>query len=409
MNHKVCRNNQLYSRRMKKLWLGWLVLLSATVGCSSKNKEGESPIYQESHNVVAVADKNATINGSRQNAITKTAKECSPAIVGINVTEVREYNVGFPGFEFFQNDPMIQRFFGKQKQKVHSLGSGFIISSDGYILTNDHVAGRASKVVVTMTSGEKYDAQIIGTDPTTDVALLKIDAKNLPYVKLGNSDDVMVGEWAIAFGNPFGLFDKNARPTVTAGIVSNLGVSFSEQAEFGQNAVRVYKNMIQTDAAISSGNSGGPLINANGEVIGINTVIFSTATNGRGAGSIGIGYAIPINRVKTVVSKLKGGEKFDRAVHHGMVIDLLDEQKQRYYRSKKSEGVIVYQVEFKSPADKAGIEPGDIIVEIDGKKINNDDDFQVAMYDAVVGQTVTIKVERDNDVLTKSLTLEKRR
>ncbi len=165
MNHKVCRNNQLYSRRMKKLWLGWLVLLSATVGCSSKNKEGESPIYQESHNVVAVADKNATINGSRQNAITKTAKECSPAIVGINVTEVREYNVGFPGFEFFQNDPMIQRFFGKQKQKVHSLGSGFIISSDGYILTNDHVAGRASKVVVTMTSGEKYDAQIIGTDP----------------------------------------------------------------------------------------------------------------------------------------------------------------------------------------------------------------------------------------------------
>ncbi len=239
--------------------------------------------------------------------------------------------------------------------------------------------------------------------------MLKIDAKNLPYVKLGNSDDVMVGEWAIAFGNPFGLFDKNARPTVTAGIVSNLGVSFSEQAEFGQNAVRVYKNMIQTDAAISSGNSGGPLINANGEVIGINTVIFSTATNGRGAGSIGIGYAIPINRVKTVVSKLKGGEKFDRAVHHGMVIDLLDEQKQRYYRSKKSEGVIVYQVEFKSPADKAGIEPGDIIVEIDGKKINNDDDFQVAMYDAVVGQTVTIKVERDNDVLTKSLTLEKRR
>jgi serine protease Do len=257
-----------------------------------------------------------------------------------------------------------------------------------------------------MTSGEKYDAEIIGSDPTSDVALLKINAKNLPYLSLGNSDDVVVGEWSIAFGNPFGLFDKNSKPTVTVGVVSNTGVSFSENSD-GVN--RVYKNMIQTDAAISSGNSGGPLVNVNGEVIGVNTIIFSTSTSMRGSGSIGIGFAIPVNRVKKVVAKLKDGEKLDRSFYTGLSVDFLNEQSARYYNVKRTEGVIVTQVMSKSPADKAGIEPGDIILEIDGVSMHSNDDVSVAINDAVVGQKLRVRIERDEETLDVSMTLDKRR
>ena len=169
---------------------------------------------------------------------------------------------------------MFQQYFGrKQKQEIKGLGSGFIISEDGYILTNDHVAGKASKVVITMTNGKKFDAKIIGSDPTSDVALLKIDGNNFPFVELGNSDDLIVGEWAIAFGNPFGLFDINSKPTVTVGVISNINVNLGLQDD------KVYKGMIQTDAAISSGNSGGPLVNGLGQVIGINSTISVSYTH----------------------------------------------------------------------------------------------------------------------------------
>lgn len=356
-------------------------------------------------------EKNAAVTGTRKNAITNVARDCSSAIVGINVTELREYTASpFGGFGFGFDDPFFgnfyKRFEQRYTQKVQSLGSGFIISSDGYIVTNDHVAGRASKIVVTMTNGEKYDAEIIGSDPTSDVALLKINAKNLPYLSLGNSDDVLVGEWSIAFGNPFGLFDKNSKPTVTVGVVSNTGVSFSENSD---GVSRVYKNMIQTDAAISSGNSGGPLVNVNGEVIGVNTIIFSTSNSVRGSGSIGIGFAIPVNRVKKIVAQLKDGEKLDRKFYTGLSVDFLNEESARYYNVKKTEGVIVTQVMSKSPADRAGIEPGDILLEIDGAPMHTNDDVSVAINDAVVGQKLRVKIERDGEILDMSMTLDKRR
>lgn len=392
-------------------------VLMAMSSCTGKaepysNANGEQ-IFTES---VATAESRAVgndeISNTRQNGITRAARECSPAIVGINVTEMREVNTNpFGGF-FFDNDPFMRDFMGrfnqKYTQKVQSLGSGFLISSDGYIITNDHVAGKASKVVVTMTNGEKYDAEIIGSDATSDVTLLKINGKNFPYLKLGNSDDVLVGEWAIAFGNPFGLFDKNAKPTVTVGVVSNMGVSFSENSE-SVNGKRIYRNMIQTDAAISSGNSGGPLVNANGDVIGVNTVIFSTAQSYKGAGSIGIGFSIPINRVKKIINQLKAGEKFDREFYTGLTVDFLNEQNKRYYGATKSEGVIVTGVMTNSPAQKAGIEPGDVVQQIDGVNMHSNDDVDVAINDGVVGQTLTFKIERDGEILTKKLTLEKRR
>lgn len=387
--------------------LGCTGILLPLQGCSPEPSEKTS-VTPVVHAVAepSVDAANADITSSRQNAITRVVAMASPAIVGINVTEVREYNVQDPWSDFFGGDPFFQRFWGRRgpqtyKQEVHGLGSGFLISSDGYILTNDHVAGNAKKVIVTMTDGEKYDAKIIGSDRVADVALLKIEGKKFPYVKLGNSDDVIVGEWSIAFGNPFGLFDKNAKPTVTVGVVSNTGVSFTQDE-------RVYRDMIQTDAAISSGNSGGPLLNAAGEVIGMNTVIFSTAQSGRGAGSIGIGFSVPINRVKAIVEMLRAGEELDRNFTTGMAVRGIDDALANALNLDRSDGVIISDVYRNSPAAKAGLEAGDIILDIDGHRVVNEDDVLVVVNDGVVGQKLDFTVLRGTQKLKKTLTLERR-
>lgn len=380
-------------------------------GCSpespdkSSTAETSSPYTESTSRPMAGDLANQDITASRQNAITRVVAQASPAIVGINVTEVREYNVRDPFADFFGDDPFFRRFRGGQrtyKQEVHGLGSGFIISSDGYILTNDHVAGNAKKVIITMTNGEKYDAKIIGSDRVTDVALLKIEGKNFPYIKLGNSSDVIVGEWTIAFGNPFGLFDKNAKPTVTVGVVSNQGISFTQED-------RVYRDMIQTDAAISSGNSGGPLLNALGEVIGMNTVIFSTAQSMNGAGSIGIGFSIPVNRVKKIVDLLKAGKELDRNFTTGMSVRGIDDQLARALGLDRSDGVIITDVYRNSPASNAGLEAGDIILEVDGQRIVSEDDVLVTVNDGVVGQKLDLSIQRGKDKMHKTLTLERRK
>ncbi len=286
----------------------WLIIISMGITIQSCNAQPE-----EEHSGLKKADNteqdlsqldlnnsrviaNYQIDGSRQNIITDVVKNCKNAIVGINVIQVQKVKYQDP-FEMFFDDPMFRRYFGGREggsryreYEIRGLGSGFIISPDGYIITNHHVAGDATKVIVTTTDGKKHDAEIIGSDRVTDVALLKIKGDNFPFLKLAQSSEIITGEWVIAFGNPFGLFDRNAKPTVTVGVISNSGLNFFQEG-------RVYKDMIQTDAAISSGNSGGPLLNALGEVIGVNTMIFSTAQTRQGAGSIGIGWAIPISRV----------------------------------------------------------------------------------------------------------------
>ncbi len=213
--------------------IGLAVILSVVVnfGLQSLFSKSNSKLYVESNNTNLLPANylqreaiNQDITNSRETAITRTVRKVSPAVVGINVTEIREYRDPFFSFfddPFFRDDPFFKRFFGDRtyKQEVHSLGSGFIISPDGYIVTNDHVAGNAKKIVVTLTNGERYDAEIVGSDPQSDICLLKINGKNLPYVVLGNSDDVIIGEWVIALGNPFGLFGINNKPTVTVGVV----------------------------------------------------------------------------------------------------------------------------------------------------------------------------------------------
>jgi serine protease Do len=359
------------------------------------------------HPLAALNGQADDVSSSRQNAITRSVRTCSPAIVGINVTETRQVEYQDP----FGMDPFFSQFFGqrqpyREQYTVKGLGSGFLISSDGYIVTNDHVAGNATKIVVTMTDGKEYPAKIIGTDRTADVALLKIEASGLPSLRLANSDDVVVGEWAIAFGNPFGLFDINAKPTVTVGVVSNMGVNFTQPDERGEE--RVYRGMLQTDAAISSGNSGGPLVNCNGEVIGMNTVIYSTSQSSRGAGSIGIGFAIPINRVKRIIDRFRSDGVINRDFWTGMVVRSIDERVAKYYGLAVKTGVIVERVINDSPADAAGIEPGDVIVEVDGLRIHRDEDVNVAILDGEVGKSIALKVRRGEAEKSVTMILKQR-
>jgi serine protease Do len=339
------------------------------------------------------------VTKSRKNAITTTVEAVSPAIVGINVTEVREYQD--PLSNFFGDDPFFRQFFGNRsiKQEVKGLGSGFIISPEGYILTNDHVAGNAKEITVTMTNGEKYPAEIMGTDMISDVTLLHIKGKNFPFVKLGNSDDVMIGEWVVAFGNPFGLFENIDKPIVTVGVVSAKGMNLNVDNN------RSYRGLIQTDAVINAGNSGGPLVNSAGEVIGINTLIY---TAGVSQAYIGYGFAIPINRVKSIVAELQKKGKVERNFWTGMEVNVVDQRIARYFGLPKAEGVIISDIKKSSPAEHAGLKVGDIILEINGEKIQNDETIIAIINDARAGDVLDLKIYREKHSFNIKLTLEKR-
>lgn len=342
---------------------------------------------------------NEEVGSQRRNAITRAVAAASPAVVGINVTEVREYRTQDPFSQFFGNDPFFRQYFGGRtyKQEVKGLGSGFIVSADGYVLTNDHVAGNAKEITVTMTNREKYKAELIGTDLVSDISLLKIEGKNFPYLKLGNSDDVLIGEWAIAMGNPFGLFEISDKPTVTVGVVSAVGMNLN--AEEG----RYYRGMIQTDAAINQGNSGGPLLNSSGEVIGINAVIFTP-----NQGSIGLGFAIPINRVKSVLAELKKNGKIERNFWTGLEIQTVDARVARYFGLEKAEGVIVSDVRRGSPADRSGFKVGDIIIEVNDERIANEESVSAIVSELKVGDVMRVKFLREKKAMTLNLKLERR-
>ncbi|MFN3874028.1 MAG: S1C family serine protease [Ignavibacterium sp.] len=382
--------------------VGFLVILtSAFLYLNSKQQQPINKIdAQYSTNLSAFRNNiQDDINNSRRNIITQTVEKVSPAVVGINVIEIRQYR---DPFSYFFDDPFFRQFFGDRgnyRQRVQGLGSGYIISPDGYIVTNDHVAGNASEITVTLTDGSHYKAEIVGTDPTSDICLLKIDGKNLPYLELGNSDDVIIGEWVIALGNPFGLFELNDKPTVTVGVISATGMNLEPINN------RYYINMLQTDAAINGGNSGGPLVNSLGEVIGMNTLIF---TAGGVQGNIGLGFAIPINKVKRIVTELKEKGSIDRDFQIGMSIQSIDEGIARYYDLKSTKGVIVTRVVPNSPADEAGIKTGDIILEVEGYKINNEKTIFGVFQEFRVGQTITLKILRDNSELTKRMKLVKK-
>lgn len=296
-------------------------------------------------------------------AFRSVAKQVSPAVVFIQVEkEVEQQGIGsnpFDGTPF--GDEFFRRFFGQpnQKRNPHTpqkrqsigQGSGFIISADGYIMTNNHVVGDADKVTVRLLDGREFSAKTIGTDPPTDVALIKIEAaEKLPFLKLGNSDKMEVGDWVLAFGNPFGLSH-----TLTAGIISAKGRSGIGLTD--------YENFIQTDAAINPGNSGGPLVNLDSEVIGMNTAIFS-----RSGGYMGIGFAIPINMAKNIREQLVEHGSVTRG-RLGVYIQELTQDLAESFDIKQNKGILISQVVEDSPAEKAGLEQGDVILELNGKTV----------------------------------------
>jgi len=380
----------------------FLLLLTACSGSpTGEPPAGKEPSVLNAAETTRLLDSlNQTLTVSRTTILTEAVKKISPAVVGINVTEIREYRD--PLAEMFRNDPWFQQFFGNRsyKQEVKGLGSGFLISPDGYILTNFHVAGNASKIIVTMAGGKKYDAEIIGADYTSDIALIKVKGEDFPYLKLGNSDEVMIGEWVIALGNPFGLFEINDKPTVTVGVVSNVGLNFSPMDN------RVYRDMIQTDAAINSGNSGGPLCNALGEVVGVNSFIYTG--NQYSSGNIGLGFSISINRVKMIVEELKTNGKVNRDFYSGLKVQNLDPIVAKYFKIQETGGVVVVDVEKGSPAEKADIKPADVITRINSVSIRSDRDLQIFIADSRPGDKLDITLFRDGTEIRRTVILAKK-
>jgi len=331
------------------------------------------------------------------------AKKVSPAVVFIQV-EKEVSNQGpvqfFSPFDNPFNDDFFRRFFGQIPQQNQALpqlprkrheigqGSGFIITADGYILTNNHVVSEADTVRVKLQDGREYTAKVIGTDPPSDLAVIKIKQDNLPFLSLGDSDQLEVGDWVLAVGNPFGLSH-----TLTAGIVSAKG-----RSGIGLND---YENFIQTDAAINPGNSGGPLVNLDGEVVGINTAIFS-----RSGGYMGIGFAIPINMAKQIRDQLIAHGEVTRG-RLGVYIQELTAELAQSFGLDHEQGILVSQVIKDSPADKAGLRRGDVIQELNGEKVGKPGDFRNRIALVQPGTRVRLTILRDGRTKQVTATIDK--
>ena len=337
------------------------------------------------------------ITETRRNAIVRAAEKIGPAVVSISVVQIRTIRETPFGDQFF--DEFWGRYFQPReyKQKVYSLGSGVIISEDGYILTNEHVVRGADELKVTLTDGKEYKGKIVGQDHTSDLAVVKIEGRRFPYAPLGDSDSLIIGEWAIALGNPFGYLLDDPHPTVTVGVISALKRDIKMDPQEG----RSYRKMIQTDAAINPGNSGGPLVNADGQVIGINTFIFSTSR-----GSEGIGFSIPIDRAKGIISDLISKGKVIKG-YVGIKVQDLTQLLASSLGIEEKEGAIVTEVDKGSPAEKAQIKRGDLITEINGEKIRNKADFQGITSYLKPQDKLEISLVRDKKAIQTELSAQK--
>ncbi|MEW6457138.1 MAG: Do family serine endopeptidase [Acidobacteriota bacterium] len=326
---------------------------------------------------------------SLNNAFVEIVKKIKPAVVKVEsqITVKERYTMGEDIWEWFFGEP----FRSPRRREVitQSFGSGFIISSDGYIMTNNHLAENAKKIIIYIGGSKKYTAQIVGTDKKTDIALLKINGKNFPFAGLGDSSKIQIGEWVLAIGNPFGNYPgMEGEPTVTAGIISAKG---------RQLRLADYEDFIQTDAPINRGNSGGPLVNIKGEVIGITSAILApTGTN------LGIGFAIPINLAKTVCDELKAKGRVIRGWLGVGIQDFTEELSKDFGGIK--EGAIIASVQGGSPAEKAGLKRYDVIIEFDGKKISNGTQLRFAVAETPPNKKVNVKIIRDGK--EKNITVE---
>jgi len=337
-----------------------------------------------------------SLSRSRENAITHAVERVSPAVVSITVTEVLERRRT-------AHDDFFSYFFGQQLPREYTnMGSGFIISEDGLIVTNQHVVGQhASEIMVVTLDGATHEAELIGTDELTDIALLKIESEQpLPFVEFSNSDEVIVGEWAIALGNPFGIFEDE-KPAVTVGVVSATNRDFRPDP----NNPRVYIGMIQTDAAINRGNSGGPLLNSEGDVIGINTFIY---TGGTSAGFVGLSFAIPSNRVERIINQLLTTGEVVLDYDPGMQFTSMTEQLIYRYQLPYVQGLFVTSVNQSGPAFECGILPGDVIVRIGDERVLSEMHAWALLREYYEGDSMDLELLRDGDIYETEMILRKR-
>lgn len=359
--------------------LAGAALLLLAVACQGATPEdGAAQSTRTQPPTLPRPDVNAGVTASRRTAITEAVSRVAPAVVTVQTETVQNVQADF--FERF--------FFGPQRERRGSgIGSGFVVREDGVIVTNQHVVAGATSISVMLRDGTTYPARKLGEDELNDLAILKIDAKGLPVAPLGNSNDVLIGEWAIAIGNPYGFVLGNTEPSVTAGVVSATGRNLTTQGEGGG----VYLDMIQTDAAINPGNSGGPLVSALGEVIGVNSSIYTPS-----GGSVGLGFAIPINRARRVTEDL---------LEHGRVRRPYIGEKLRQPTSANprdvlTADVVVSQVVPESPAARAGLQPNDRIVSIGGRQIRNVWQWEAERLNLRVGDRVPLIVQRGGREVT---------
>ena len=328
------------------------------------------------------------VTQSRRNAIVRAIEEVAPAVCSINVIQIEAQPMPdpfFQGFWDFFDFPRPQL----RGREIRSIGSGFILDQAGHILTNYHVIEDADLISsVTLADGRELEAEYVGGDRRSDLAVLRAKGHNLPYVKLGDSDRLLTGEWVIAVGNPFGTLMGDAQPTASIGIVSANHRRVSRAIGGGE---RLYQDMIQTDAAINPGNSGGPLVNTNGEVVGINTMIFSES-----GGSIGLGFALPINRVRKVADEIiRYGRRRNqwpgfvaedvRTVRPGVL---------REWRIQAESGCLVVSIVKRGPAYQAGLRVGDVIGAISGQGVTHPSEIDFVIWSLFVGDTVTLDIDR---------------
>ncbi len=337
----------------------------------------------------------------RRNAIVRATEGVAPAVVSINVIEYQTYRQSMapPGYEFW--DRFYPGLFPSQvvRRPVQALGSGVIVSSDGYVITNNHVVEGADELVATLSDGRQFKGRVLETVPNYDLALVKIEGEDLPAARLAGSRRLYIGEWAIAIGSPFGYLLADTQPTVTVGVISALNRDIKRTEGDG----RTFLGMIQTDAAINPGNSGGPLVNADGEVVGINTFIFS-----RSGGSEGIGFAIPIERANWLISEVREYGRF-RQPWYGLMVQKLSPNIMRSLNLQDPVGFLVQNVEAGSPAERAGLRPGDILRAINGVPLRDLDTVGRLIYEARVGDRLAYRAERDGKRLDGTITLEETR
>lgn len=342
---------------------------------------------------VVSGGKNFKDNADMCDAFTEVAASVGPAVVSISTERTQKIRVSPFGYSREGSpfhDEFFQRFFGDMfrnaprelERKQAGMGTGVVIDKEGFILTNEHVISGADKITVAFPDGRKFEGAVKGSDKRSDLAIVKVNARGLPYAPLGDSDLVRTGQWVVAIGNPFGYIVDSAEPTVTAGVISALHRSLPSRKSG-------YFDLIQTDAAINPGNSGGPLCDLNGEVIGINVAIFSTS-----GGYQGVGFAIPINLAKAVIDDLKRGRKVSYG-WMGVVIQDVNEDLAKYFGLPSAEGVLISQVVEGSPAEKAGIRAGDVVVEINDKPTRETKDLIMAISRVPVGANAKVELIRD--------------